>query len=287
MKKVFSILVALVLCISLFAGCGEKTESISTEESKVLNETIVAKAGDIEISQAYYNLFYELMYSQMAQYGQMMGADWLSQEAEEGKTFGDMIKEGADMQIEQSVVIFNLAEKYEIDIDSKIKEQVESSRKQIIDNYGGEEAYKEFLTSSKTTDEAMRTYLETSSLYSLIFDKITKEGEEGYIADKDIEKEFLDGYNKVQHILISTKEQQDSETGETKPARSEEDAQKIVAEVLAKIKKGEEFDKLIETYDEDPGMNPGEFYVFGTGKWFPNLSRLQLTLRLENILKRL
>ena len=46
MKKVLALLVAMILCVSLFASCGEK---ISTPDDKELNNTVVLKAEDVKV----------------------------------------------------------------------------------------------------------------------------------------------------------------------------------------------------------------------------------------------
>jgi len=267
MKRIFTIIIATLLCVSLLAGCGGS--DIKTKNDKELNETVVTKIGDVEITQAYYNFIYSLLYSNMAQYEQYYGADWINMEIEEGKTIGDFIKENTMSQIEQLAAAVVIAGENGIKTDSEIKKNIKEQKKSIIENYGGEDGFAEFLESSKTTDDAINTYLEMFEVYNKLFDKITAKGGEAYIEDKEIEDEFLAEYaNKlrVQHILVSTQEQTNEETGETKPARSDEEALKIVNEIIGKLDKGESFDSLITEYDEDPGMDAGKFYVFGDGE---------------------
>ena len=267
MKRIFTIIIATLLCVSLLAGCGGS--DIKTKNDKELNETVVTKIGDVEITQAYYNFIYSLLYSNMAQYEQYYGADWINMEIEEGKTIGDFIKENTMSQIEQLAAAVVIAGENGIKTDSEIKKNIKEQKKSIIENYGGEDGFAEFLESSKTTDDAINTYLEMFEVYNKLFDKITAKGGEAYIEDKEIEDEFLAEYAdklRVQHILVSTQEQTNEETGETKPARSDEEALKIVNEIIGKLDKGESFDSLITEYDEDPGMDAGKFYVFGDGE---------------------
>ena len=267
MKKVFAVLVALVLCVSLFAGCTE--EYIPTANADELNSSIVTKVGDVEITQAYYNFIYNLLYTQMSQYQQYYGEDWINMEIDVDKTIGDYIKENTQGQLQQLAAATVIAKDYGISVDSDVKKAVKSQKKEIMESYGNEENFKAFLEESHTTDMAVTTYLEMYEVYNRLVKKITAKGEEGYIPDKEIEKDFLDEYKdklRVQHILISTQEQTDEKTGETIPARSDEDAQKLVKEVMAKLEKGEKFDDLIDEYDEDPGMEAGKFYVFGEGE---------------------
>lgn len=267
MKRVFAVLVALALCISLLAGCGEGY--ISTANADKLNSSIVTEVDDIKISQAYYNFIYDLLYTQMSQYEQYYGENWIDMEIDVDKTIGDYIKENTQAQIEQLAAATVIAKNYGISVDRDVKKTVKEQKKDIIQNYGSEAKFKEFLEQSHTTDKAVTTYLEMYEIFTQLVDKITAKGEEGYIPEKEIEQDFLEEYKdklRVQHILISTQEQTDEKTGEVIPARSEQEAQKLVKEIIAKLDKGEKFDDLIKEYDEDPGMESGKFYVFGEGE---------------------
>jgi len=286
MKRVFSILVALVLCLSLFAGCGEKY--IETANDKELNEAIVTKVGDVEISQAYYNFIYNLLYTQMSQYEQYYGPDWINMEIDSERTIGEYIKDNTELQIQQLAAAKVIAKEYDITVDNYVKKDVKEQKKQIIESYGGEEQFKMFLEDSHTTDKAINTYLEMYEIYNDLVKEISKEGEEGYIADEEVEEAFLEEYKdklRVQHILVSTQEQTDEATGETKPARSDEEAQKLVKEIIGKLDKGEDFDKLIAEYDEDPGMEEGKFYVFGEGEMVPEFEQASKDLKVGEYTK--
>lgn len=286
MKRVFAILVALVLCISVFAGCGDSY--IQTPSDEELNSSVVTTVGDVEITQAYYNFIYNLLYTQMSQYEQYYGSDWINMEIDTDKTIGDYIKENTQAQIEQLAAAAVIAKEYDITVDSDVEKAVNSQKEEIIKSYGSEEAFKEFLESSKTTDMAVTTYLEMYELYNRLVEKITAKGEAAYIPEKEIEEGFMEEYKdklRVQHILISTEEQVDENSGETTPARTDEEAQAVVKEVLAKLEKGEDFDSLITEYNEDPGMSAGSFYVFGEGEMVAEFEQASKDLKVGEYTK--
>lgn len=267
MKKLLSVVLTVILCASLiFSGCSSQ---IKTENDKELNKSIVLTVGDIKYTQADYNFVYKLLYDNMAQYSQFYGDDWLSFEIEDGKTIGDFIKENTMLQLKQLAAANILAEENGVKADSDVKKTVKTNKEEIIkNNYGGEEEYIKFLEETRTTDKAIDTYLQMYEVYNRYYEKITAEGGAAYIEDKDAEKDFLEAYKDklcVKHVLISTMEQTDEE-GNPAPARSDEEAQALVKEVIAKLDAGEDFDKLIDEYDEDPGMESGGFYVFGDGE---------------------
>jgi len=81
---------------------------------------------------------------------------------------------------------------------------------------------------------------------------MTAIGEEDFASAK---KWYAENYMCAKHVLVSF------------DGRTKADAKKIIDEVLAKAKKGSDFDALIEKYGEDPGMNSyPEGYVFTKGE---------------------
>ena len=287
MKRILTVVLAVMLCSALLlSGCGGK--GIATKNDKELNATVVATFGDIKATQADYNFIYKIIYDNMAQYSAYYGEDWINTELEEGKTIGDYIKENTMNQLKQLSAAVILAEEKGIKVDSDIKDVVKEQKKQIIEeNYQSEENYVKFLEQSRTTDKAIDKYLQMCEVYNRLFDKMTSSGGEAYIEDKAIEKEFLEAYSdkwRVQHILISTQEQTDEE-GNVNPPRSDADAQKIVKEIIAKLDKGEDFDSLIEKYNEDPGMSKGSYYLFGAGEMVPEFEEASAKLKVGEYTK--
>jgi len=282
MKKTLSIFLALMLCMSiLLSGCSKN--EIATQNDKELNESIVLTVGDVKYTQADYNFIYKLLYDNMSQYAMYYGEDWINFEIQEGKTIGDFIKENTQLQLKQLAAANIMASEMGIDVDKDIKNAVKDQKKNIIENnYGGEKEYKEFLETTRTTDKAIDTYLQMYEVYNKLYKKLSSKGGEAFIEDKDVEASFLEEYSnklRVKHILISTQEQTD-ENGNTTPARSDSEAQKIVKEVIAKLDAGEDFDALIAKYDEDPGMESGGFYVFGDGEMVPEFETASKNLEI-------
>lgn len=282
MKKIMTSLLVIVLCVSLVL-CGCSKSEIKTKNDKELNSSIVLTVGDIKYTQADYNFIYKLLYDNMSQYAMYYGEDWINFEIEEGKTIGDFIKENTENQLKQLAAANILAKEKGIKADKDIKKEVANQKKNIIEtNYGGETGFVTFLEDTRTTDKAIDTYLMMYEVYNKYYEKISSVGGEAYVEDKDLEEAFLKDYSnklRVKHILISTQEQTDDK-GETVPAKSEAEALKIANEVIGKLNAGEDFDKLIDEYDEDPGMESGGFYVFGDGEMVPEFETASKNLEI-------
>lgn len=283
MKRIFAVLVACVLSLSLVTGCaggGNYTSYASKSLNKSLNDSVLTKIGDYKISQAYYNFIYSLLYSQMAQYEQFYGPEWMDMEIEDGKTIGSYIKENTQTQIEQLAAASIIAkDKYGIKANGDVRKAVEKQKKEIYQSYGTKQAFEDFLAASHTTESAINTYLELYEIYTRLVDKISEKGEECYIPEKELEEGFKEEYIRVQHILISTQE------SESAPARTDEEALAIANEVLAKLEKGEDFDSLIDEYDEDPGMTAGNYYTFGDGEMVPEFEQASKELQIGEYTK--
>lgn len=240
------------------------TRSVFITMADFLDEKMLTKIGDYEISQAYYNCVYYMLCSSYSQYEQYFGENWLNEDTGYGMTFGEMIEDDTRNQIEQlttAAVISN--NKYSITLDA-VRDNVKLQKTEIIESLGGREGFESLLSQLNTTEKGLETYLGMYSIYNLLLEKTAADGKVVSVSDSEAEKLFKEEYGdklKVQHILIAT----ESLDGYT-PARADAEAKVIVNEVLKKLRNGEDFGRLIDEYNEDPGMTSGNYYVFGDGE---------------------
>lgn len=264
MKKILAIMLSLILCLSFVVACSDEN---GDEGKTALDKTIIGTVDGVEISQAEYNCYYYVYYSQYSQYSMYYGEEWMDQDMGDGQTLGELIKTNAKAELEEFVVMELMAkERYGITADD-VKKNVDAQFEELINSYGSKAAFAEFLISAHTTEKALRKYFERYEIYTLLAEKMSGEGGEIQVTDEEVKSAFESQYSsmlKVQHILISTV----GEDGVT-PTRTDDEALAIATEVLAKLDEGAEFDSLIDTYDEDPGMTPGYYYVFGEGEMVP------------------
>lgn len=235
------------------------TRSVLITTADFLDEKMLTKIGNYEISQAYYNCVYDMLCSSYSQYEQYFGENWLDEDIGYGMTFGEMIEDDTRNQIEQLTTVAVIANnKYGITLDD-VRDNVKLRKTEIIESLGGTEGFESLISQLNTTEKGLETYLGMYSIYNLLLEKTAADGKVVSVLDSEAEKLFKEEYGdklKVQHILISTKN----------PARTDAEAKAIVNEILKKLSKGEDFGKLINEYDEDPGMTSGNYYVFGDGE---------------------
>lgn len=108
----------------------------------------------------------------------------------------------------------------------------------------------------KQYDQVMRVSIYASALNDYYF------GENGVekVTDEGLIEEFKNTYISAKHILISST---DATTGEALP---EGEALKKAESALARLNAGEDFDKVMQDTNEDPGMETyPEGYIFTEG----------------------
>lgn len=292
MKKRLTVFIALMLCAALMlcgctAGKGDRI-SVVTDDDKSLNKDIVMTVGEQKISQADFNFIYKLVYDNMSQYANYYGADWENMEVEEGKTMADFMQTNTIEQVKQMAAAVALGKDYKITADRDVQKTVTEQKKNIVEkNYNGVDGYRKYLLEAHTTDAAFDRYLEICEIYSRLFKELSKSGGALKVDEKKLEEDFIkenEGKMRVQHVLISTQEQQ-GKNGEKKEARSDADAKKLANEVIAQLDSGKEFDNLIEKYNEDPGMSKGKYYLFGEGEMVPEFEEASKNLKVGEYTK--
>lgn len=235
------------------------TRSVLITKADARDEKILAEIGDYEITQAYYNFIYYSLYSSYSQYEQYFGENWINEDIGYGMTIGEMIEEDTTNHIEQMGTAAVIAKnKYGITSDD-VRNDVILQKEEIVESLGNGEGFEYLLSQFNTTEKGLETYFEMYSIFNLLIEKTAIDGKIVSVSNEETEKLFNEEYGdklKVQHILISTQN----------PARTDAEAKAIASEILAKLKDGEDFGKLIDEYNEDPGMTSANYYVFGDGE---------------------
>lgn len=250
MKKILSVLLAGML---LLTACA-KPET-DGDEAVDFGDGIVLKVGTREMTANQFCFFLDDIKSQMQ--GTELSADssWETTEIE-GKKAIDIAKERAYESAVQYLSGIEIAEKmgmsYTDEEMSNIKSQI---RTEYFDKY-------------KDGEKIIELMCESIIYMNKLQEKMVEE--QGVTEDEQKEyfnnhREELEGqYMRAKHVLFLT---QDSQTKEKLSDDKIAEQKKKAEEILARAKKGEDFDALVEEYSEDPGSksNP-DGYVFTTGE---------------------
>lgn len=253
-KKFMSAAALLMSGMLAFSGCTAKKQPISGTENDY-DATVVATIGDTELKLSDFNFAY---YTTAGYYTPYMGGgdDWESQEMG-GQTLGDYIRESSLEEMTQLVIAEQKAAEYGIDVAAVAKEVKEQQKNAIETNFGGEESYNEYLDQFCTSDAAISRYLYRVNIINKLLDATMAPGGECEVTDEDMAEVYNDDtYFKVKHVLITTEAD----------GSNDEEALAKANEVIEKLNAGEDIDVLIEEYNEDPGMQQNEYYVFTDGE---------------------
>lgn len=247
---------------------------ITKREENVLDKEIVATIGGYPITRAYYNTHYYVMYSQYSQYAMYYGENWLEADVGNGMTIAEAIDYDAKSQIELLATAAAVAKKtYGINLDS-VKSVVDNYMAETVASYSSRSDFESFLAQVEVTEEGLRTYFGMYEIFNLLLEKTSEDGKVVRVSDSEVKALFDEEYNgkiKVQHILIAT----ESLDGYS-PSKTDAEAAAIAYDVVKKLEKGEEFGKLIDDFNEDPGQTSDSYYVFGDGEMveeFENASK--------------
>ncbi|MCH5187532.1 MAG: peptidylprolyl isomerase [Oscillospiraceae bacterium] len=255
MNKKFMSAAALIMSGMLaFSGCSVKKQKNVGQENDY-DATVVATIGDEELKLSDFNFAY---YTTAGYYTPYMGGgdNWESQDMG-GQTLGDYIRESSLEEMIQLVVAEQKAAEYNVNVDAVAKEVDEQKKNVIENNFGGEDGYNEYLAEYCTSDAAVSRYLRRANIINKLLEATMAPGGECEVSDEDMAQLYNDDtYFKVKHVLITT--EADGSNDEAALAKANE--------VIEKLNAGEDIDVLIAEYNEDPGMENQEYYVFTDGE---------------------
>lgn len=201
----------------------------------------------------------------------------------EGKKASEAAKEKALDELIKTTIAAQKAKEAGLSLDSKDKQDVSRAKSNFIQQQGGKDKYDSFLKTLGMTDEIFNTVLEKEFLKQKLSNKF-KAGDIK-VTDKEVEDFLAKGQIGAKHILISIKNQDQTD----KTPAEQEAAKKKAEAILAKVKAGEDFDKLMKENTEDPGLqNSPDGYVFGKGQMIPEFEAAAFALKngeISNLVK--
>lgn len=127
---------------------------------------------------------------------------------------------------------------------------MEEQKAQVVEQQGGKTMFGIWLATLGFDEEMYDNILLVSSYVEALNDYYFGENGKALPPRDELLKAFNENYIQVKHVLISTVDDQGNAL--TGDALAEKTA--LAEDVLAQAKAGEDFDSLIKTYGEDPGM---------------------------------
>lgn len=238
--KCVSLLLVVVLSTVLITGCGEKKpEQSKNETGSIYNYYVFQQA-------------YTYLYKNDPSYtSNTDGYDW-NQNTENGVLSDVIKKEAFDVMIGKQTIV-DYAEAHGFSLPQSDSDSIQTSINQAKQQMGDEEFNLNLkalgFDSEQTYAELLRLEREYEAVKTDFQSNKSRYKEDGYTPASYKNDSMMS----AKHILIK------SDSEKTK------DPKGLAEEILAKIKKGEDFDKLMKEYNEDPGETEAG-YTFGPGE---------------------
>ena len=210
----------------------------------VYDTTVIMTVGEYEVTLAEYRYYYMSYFNQFTS---TFGPEWIKYD-EYLNVFENYLLES----IKMGGTVAKIASEYGIGYSQKLlQEMIVKSYIYFIGTFG--EECEEYLFDNyfATLNFAIKNDL-LIDCYNRLLDSVyvkgTEKGEE--LKETVLETYKENSYVRAKHILISTEAREKSEAGE------------FAQNILSKIKAGEDFDKLMMEYNEDPGVEqfPNGYY---------------------------
>jgi len=284
MKKIIALVLAAVLCFTMFTGCSKEEATVPAEIdyaaafAKYEPETVVMTIDGNDVT---WSEFYYMLYSSLSQIQYYMGDVLWGEECVPGSglTFEEYTMQMTTTMLKQLHAIEKISKELNLTLSDEdvamIDESIEAIKKQNLGEEATDEDFRKFLLETVyLTEDAYRFVNENSLLYDKVFvETVGEKGEK--ITDEEI-KDYIDSvpYVTAKHILLMTV---DPETGEALSAEEIAKAKETAEQLLAQLQEIEDqqelaktFDSLMHEYNEDPGMQGfPDGYTFTYNEMYP------------------
>lgn len=281
MKKWVSALLALVLLVTLCAGCGEQEEPPSGIYYDITgiapDEAVMTVDGSDVPAELYfywntYNcgaLEYQLsMY--YAYYG--LYADYINEDGsakwEEPfmgeQTLGEYARELAENTVKFYASIENLAKEQGVVLTEEDKAALEENYAAAVEQLGSEEAFEQQLDQIGLSRESFDRLSSFNFLFDGLKELVLQEGSPLYLEPVD--------YNEyaayADHILLATMDPTSGQVlSEEEIAAKRQTAEELLSQLQASEDTETLFAQLADEYSEDPGRSTyPDGYVFASGE---------------------
>ncbi len=243
MKKIFSAIMASLMLISVFSGCAKDNNSTPDGvNEKDFAENVVAIAGDYEITMDDMEIYIDLIVP-LIQRAVGSSEGWDQTVLQSGLTARDEL---IDAAIEECCYQMAFVD-YAIEQGLYSEEQRASYKTEYIEGFGGEEVLNEYLGEYGFNRESFEKYVDYMGAYVAVTDQ--------FCSDEDAAEIFDEEYITAKHILVLFEGRE-----------SEEVALNEANSIYKRAAAGENFEALVNEFNEDPGQDAETGYTFTDGK---------------------
>ena len=179
-------------------------------------------------------------------------------------TYSSTMQQYLDSYIQSYIIKYNIYSQHFDKLGLKLDKEVEKTIKDTISalekQYGGKDAFVEALESSGYDyDQFIAQYYNEAKEKAIIMHYFGPDCEIDPTPRDEIRLYYNEYYAKIKHIFFSTRDEEENDYSNDKKA----EIGAVAEGVYARVQAGEDFEKLLDEYNEDPGMasNP-DGYIF-------------------------
>lgn len=263
-NKILSLFCIAFIAFSLLSGC-------------VVDKREILSVGNTKITKGEFMFYLDGIKQLMAQDAALNITDEESWQTVEigGKKAIDVAKDKALDEVVKIALQVEKAKESGIKLDENDKRIMGRQKNSVIQTYGGTDNFNAQLSKwglgTAGFDKIVENYMYSSKYREQV---TSKEGFAGF-SEEQINYRYQIGLEqtlnqtaRIKHVLIGLSLPDGTQ-------RTPEAAEALANEVLAKAQAGEDFDKLVEDYSEDPGSKTyPEGYTFqnGDGQMIPEFN---------------
>jgi len=285
MKKMIALVLALVLCLTMFAGCGkdEAKEDVSSvidyaaAFAKYEPETVVMTIDGKDVS---WSEFYYMLYSSVSQLQYYLGDVVWNEEVPggDGATIEEYVMQLTENSLKQFYAIDRKAREMNVALTDDDQSMLEANQESFKLQSCGEEATEEdfdafLLENFFVTRDVYEFIMENAVLYEKLF--VESIGEQGEKVSDDEIRDFIETtpFITVMHILMKTIDDSGAALSKDEIKTAKETAEQFLSQLQAITDREElvsTFKQLMKEYGQDEGttMFP-EGYTFTYGQMYP------------------
>lgn len=266
--KLLSALLAVCMIATMFTGC------------RFIKEGALASINGEDISKEVFSLYFIQVQNEILASSGVMTLDaaekFWQEKNEDGVTVADAARERAMGELALIYIKCQKAEGFNISLSEEEKTGISEQIGEQITQMGGNSVFESELKSIGSSREAYTLLMEKMLLASKV-DEHLMSLPEYTITDDEAIKSVKETYIKAKHILFNT---MDAQTGISYTTEEIAEVKKLAENILSQIKNGADFDELMKTHTQDPGIetNP-DGYVFGKGQMVPQFEEAAYALK--------
>lgn len=295
MKRMFALMLALVLCLTLFVGCGDSSDTVETTPTpspvptadpavidyngafaKYTPETVVMTVDGRDVT---WSEFFYMLYSSLTQIEYYMGDIYWNDELMGGMTYDGYTMDMTMTMLKQLHVVEKKCAELKLKLSDEDYALIDENKVKVMEQYleegATEEDFNNFLMESLYLTPDVFTYInENSLMYEKLFEEsVGAAGEK--ITDEEV-AEFVESvpYISAKHILLMNV---NPDTGEYLGDEANAQAKATAEELLAQLQAVEDPTKRAELFDELMFANSGDTglaifpdgYTFTYGEMYP------------------